>query len=212
MCGGGKPRNTAQEAEDQRRRRVAINVTDINKLFFNSDGTRTADREAQFLDVENRVRERFLPEFQDQTKDATRELGFALSRRGLAGGSSQVDAEGRLADRVSQGERAIGEKVITARNEKQRLDQNLLSNLLNQANADANRDSLFNNLSQKQLASSASATELGIRDEVGNLFGDVGSLFKQINDRDSYQRGFNNSRQRFAGGRSAPKSFFGTDS
>lgn len=210
MCfGGGGGDGGAQKREDERKARVSTNVTDINKLFFNRDGSRTAERDAQLLDVENRIRDRFLPDFQDQTVDATRELKFALSRRGLTGGSEQISSGERLSDRVAKGERAIGEKVIIGRNENERLNQNIQNNLLLQANNDADRQSIFSNIGGRQLTAQNTATELGNRDELGNLFVDVGSLFKEINDRDSFSRGVTGVRSRFGSSRGGTSAFFG---
>lgn len=211
MCfGSGKVKDFAGEREAARRIRVSRNVTDINKLFFTPEGDRTAERDEQLLDVENRIRDRFLPDFQDQTTDANRELRFALSRRGLGGGSAEIDAGERLSDRVAKGERAIGEKVIIGRNENERLNQNIQDNLIAQANADADRESIFSNIGTKQQTAVASSTELGQRDELGNLFVDVGSLFKEINDERAFNRGATGVGGRFASGTGRSlRSFFG---
>ena len=96
----------------------------------------TAERLAAMSDIESRVRNRFIPEFADQSTDARRELKFALARRGIFGGSAQLDAEGRFRDRIAEGEREIGERSVSARNEKMRLDTNLMNNLIAQAQAD----------------------------------------------------------------------------
>jgi len=215
MCfGSGGGDGGAQDREHARVARVKGSTEAIRRLFFKNDGSLTDARSDQLLDVENRIRDRFLPEFNTQTQDANRELKFALSRRGLGGGSAAIDAGERLSDRVAQGERAIGEKVIAGRNENERVNQNVMNNLLSQANADADRESLVSTIPQKQITAVNTATELGNREELGNLFGDVGSLFKKINDTSAFNRGANNQQAQFAamfGNRnSGPRSSFGT--
>ena len=153
----------------------------------------TAARLAAFEDIENRVRNRFIPEFRDTTTDARRELKFALARRGIFGGSAQLDAEGRFRDRVAEGENEIGQRVVSARNEKQRLDTNLLNNLISQAQADTERSALMSGIGATQLSNASRAQQAATDRALATNFADVGTLFKKINDQRALQQGIGNT-------------------
>ena len=149
----------------------------------------TPERLAAFEDIENRVRNRFIPEFQDTTTDARRELKFALARRGIFGGSAQIDAEGRFRDRVAEGENEIGQRVLSARNEKERLDTNLLNNLINQAQADTEQSVLLSGVGASQLSNASRAQQAATDRALATNFADVSTLFKKINDQRAFQSG-----------------------
>jgi hypothetical protein len=153
----------------------------------------TAERLTAMSDIEDRVRNRFIPEFADTTTDARRELKFALARRGIFGGSAQVDAEGRFRDRVAEGEREIGQRAVTARNEKMRLDTNLMNNLIAQAQADTERSALLSGIGASQLSNSSRARSAATDQAMATGFGDVGTLFKKINDQRALQSGIGSS-------------------
>lgn len=144
-------------------------------------------------DIENRVRDRFLPDFEQDIFDAQRELKFALSRRNLLGSSAQADAEERLADRIGEGRRSIDQRVASARSEKESLDQQLMNNLISQAQADVSRDALLGGVGQSFIANRNRAVNLANQQAFGNIFQDVGSLFKEINDQRAIQSGLANS-------------------
>ncbi len=144
-------------------------------------------------DVGTRIEDRYLPEFQDESKDAQRELKFALARRGLLGGSAQVDAEGRYQDRIAKGERDISNRVLAGRAEQERLDNSLMDSLIAQANADANRDVLLTGLTNQQSTNAANAAARITQNQFPNLFSDVSTLFKKINDTAQFNRGLSGS-------------------
>jgi len=153
----------------------------------------TAERLSAFEDIEQRVRNRFLPEFQDTTTDARRELKFALARRGIFGGSAQGDAERRFRDRVVQGENEIASRAVAARNEKERLDNNLMNNLINQAQADTERSALLSGIGATQLSNANRAMSSATDRALATNFSDVGTLFKRINDQNALRAGVGNN-------------------
>ena len=180
---------TRQVPEQYATNQAAIDeATAYNKDPGLSDSP-TAERLAAMSDIEDRVRNRFIPEFADQTSDARRELKFALARRGIFGGSAQIDAEGRFRDRVAEGEREIGERAVSARNEKMRLDTNLMNNLISQAQADTERSALLSGIGASQLSNASRAQSAATDRALATGFGDVGTLFKKINDQRALQAG-----------------------
>lgn len=173
----------AAAREVARQNRINTLKADIRKNFFLEDGsTPTPEREERFVDIENRTREFFTPKFEEDVKTAQRELNFALARRGTFGGSAQIDAEKRLSDKVALGERDIGQKVIGARTEAERLDNLLLNDLLNQANADGDAEGILGGVRSGQIANTDQALSNITRQQVPNVFDNVGTLFKDIHD------------------------------
>ena len=176
--------NTNQAAIDEA---VAYNT---NRPFTNQY---TPARLASFEDIENRVRDRFLPDFEQDIGDARRELKFALSRRNLLGSSAQADAEARLMDRIGEGRRSIDQRVAGARSEKEALDQSLMNNLMAQAQSDVSRGSLLGGIGTSFMANKNRAINMANQQAMGNIFQDVGSLFKEIQDQRSIQQGMANA-------------------
>ena len=129
--GGGGGDGGAAAREAARKSRVDSSVKAINALFLNPEtGEITVPRQQALNDVESKVQQRFLPEFHKDTANAQRELKFAISRRGLSGGSAQSDASSRLRERVAETERDISQRALVARNDAERGQQNLLDNLI----------------------------------------------------------------------------------
>mgnify|MGYP003146955597 FL=1 len=172
----------------------------------------TQPRMTALDDIEGRVRDRFLPDFEQDIGDARRELKFALSRRNLLGSSAQADAEERLQDRIGEGRRGIDQRVAGARSEKEALDQQLMNNLIGQAQADVSRSSLLGGIGSSFLANTDRAINAANQQSMGNMFQDVGSLFKEINDQKAIQQGMANAAMFSNAMRNNPTNLFGGNS
>jgi len=190
---GGDGGAAAREAA--RKSRVAGLKTGIRGIFNTPEGAPTAEREARFADIESRTRDFFTPNFRQDVGDARRELGFALARRGTFGGSAQIDAESRLEDKIRAGEREIGQRAIGARTEATRLDNLLLTDLLNQANQDGSLTGLLANARSGQISSIDTALAGATRNQIEDQFTNVGTLFKDINDAAAFSGAAQQSRQ-----------------
>ena len=198
--GGGGGDGGAAAREAARRSRISGNISAIKSRFYDpSTGKMTAGRQAMMEDVGQRIENRYLPEFQDESKDAQRELKFALARRGLLGGSAQTDAETRYSDRIAKGERDISQKVLAGRAEQERLDNALMDSLIAQAQSDADRDVLLSGITNQQTSNAANAAARINQNTMPSLFGDVSTLFKKINDTAQFQRGMQGSPNAWAG-------------
>jgi len=194
--GGGGGDGGAAEREAARRGRVNASINAINGLFFDN-GTKslTSDRQASLDDVQSKVENKFLPELQEDTLDAGRELKFALARRGLLGGSAQSDAKQRLNDRVSDTERDISSRALVARNAAESSQQSLLDNLIAQAQGDTNQGILLNQATVGQNAAINNAVDSANSQQLPNVFQDVGTLFKQIVDQQNVSNGIRQGLQ-----------------
>lgn len=198
--GGDGGAAAAAAAEAARKARIASNIEAVKSQFYaqNASGEGLSNNPTQARmtaldDVESRVRDRFLPDFEQDIGDAQRELKFALSRRNLLGSSAQVDAEARLQDRIGEGRRGIDQRVASARSGKESLDQQLMNNLIGQAQSDVSRSSLLGGVGNSFLANTNNAINQANQQSMGNMFQDVGSLFKEINDQKAVQQGMTNA-------------------
>ena len=211
--GGGGGDGGAAEREAARKRRVDASIRAVNALFLDpATGEMIGSRVQALDDGESKVQQRFLPEFQKDTANAQRELKFAIARRGLSGGSAQSDASSRLRQRVADTERDISQRALVARNEAERGQQNLLDNLIAQAQADTNQSILLNQASSGQNAAINRAVDQAKAQALPNAFQDVGTLFKDIVERRNFNQGL---RAGLAGSgfqNATPSTLFGSGS
>jgi hypothetical protein len=209
--GGGD--GGAAEREAARKARVDSSVSAINALFLDpATGKITVPRQQALDDVEAKVQQRFLPEFQKDTGNAQRELKFAIARRGLSGGSAQSDAARRLRERVAETERDISQKALVARGEAERGQQNLLDNLIAQAQADTEQSVLLNQASSGQNAAINRAVENAKAQTLPNAFQDVGTLFKDIVERRNFNQGIRSGLSGSGFQNATPSTLFGSGS
>ena len=198
---GSRMKNTYFPGEDQYRNvpeQYVTNQAAIDEATSWNENRPFTDRATEgrlssLTDIENRIRDRFLPDFEQDIGDAKRELKFALSRRSLLGSSAQADAESRLMDRIGEGRRAIDQRVASGRSEKEALDQTLMNNLISQAQADVSRSSLMGGIGSSFLSNKNRAVNMANQQAMGNIFTDVGSLFKEIQDQKAVQQGMANA-------------------
>jgi hypothetical protein len=207
--GGGEYVNQNQQYTVNQADIDSANAFNANRGFTNAP---TQARMSAFENVENRVRDRFLPDFEQDIGDAQRELKFALSRRGQLGGSGQLDAEERLQDRIGEGRRVIDQRVASARSGKEALDQQLMNSLIGQAQSDVSRSSLLGGVGSSFLSNTNSAINAANQQSMGNMFQDVGSLFKEINDQKAIQHGMANAAMFSGAMRNNPTNLFGGSS
>ena len=188
--GGGIGGDTGGEQYYQRpgfSNQAAISAANANNSALGTN--LTPERIAALDNVQSTIENKFLPELEEDTSDAKRELKFALARRGLLGGSAQSDASGRLRERVSDTERDIGSRALVARNSAEASQQRLLDNLTAQAQADTDQSILLNQATSGQNAAVNSAVDTANAQQLPNVFQDVGSLFKQIVDKNNLNTG-----------------------
>lgn len=172
---------------------------DIRSNFFQpGTDTPTAARTAQFGDIEQRVRNRFIPDFNELTSDANRELKFAIGRRGLFSGSAETEAQSRLARRVTKGEDEIALRVLGARSAKENADRSLMTTLFNQSAAGGNRDVVLGGINSGLQAATNNAVQQATIQAIENPFQDVGSLFKNVNNNSQFVAGGNSQAARLA--------------
>ena len=99
MCGGSSSsaQREAQRAEDQRLAAIRGTQQAVNRVYD------SPQRQADIADYVNATRDYFTGDLNRQKADNDRELTFAIARGGLAGGSTQIDQQQRLAENYSRG-------------------------------------------------------------------------------------------------------------
>ena len=68
-----------------------------------------------------------------------------------------------------------------------------MNNLIGQAQADVSRSSLLGGIGSSFLSNTNRAINAANQQSMGNIFQDVGSLFKEINDQKAIQQGMTNA-------------------
>lgn len=123
--------NRAQEAaqREEQRRQQAIRQTqgNINSVFDNPR------RQAEIADFGEAVRQFHTEALNRQKADTDRELKFAIARGGLAGGSTQIDQQGRVAEDFGRGLLEVQRRASGAKADLQAQDQDARSRLLSLA-------------------------------------------------------------------------------
>ena len=91
------------------------------------------------------------------------------------------------------GERDISNRVLAGKAEQERLDNALMDSLIAQANSDADRGVLLSGITNQQNTNANNASARINQNAFPNLFGDVSTLFKKINDTAQFNRGLTNN-------------------
>jgi hypothetical protein len=99
MSGGGSNRaqREAQAAEEQRMAAIRNTQGAVNRVYD------SPQRQADISDYVNATRDQLTGDLNRQKSDTDRQLTFALARGGLAGGSTQIDQQQRVAEDYSRG-------------------------------------------------------------------------------------------------------------
>jgi len=130
MCGGGGGGDGgAADRESARQSRIRSTVSRINELFADPG------REQQYGEHRQDVYDLNLTELDRQGNDAKRQLGFALARAGLSGGSGDVYSHERLQNRYNEGLMRVGDTANSASAKLRDADERTKLNLISQAQA-----------------------------------------------------------------------------
>jgi len=198
MGGGGGDGGAAQRELDRKKAQADLDRKIRANFFLEGTDTPTDARLSQFADIEQRIRNRFIPDFNELTSDANKELGFTVARRGLQGSSTETDAQSRFARRVTRGEEDIATRVLLGRSAKEQADNSLLTTLFNQSAAGGNADVVLGGINSGLSASAENAVTQATINAVQNPFQDVGNLFKNVNDLSQFTSGQNAQAQKLA--------------
>lgn len=171
--GGGNPADEAQRREDERRKKINDTISAIEAIFDKPDPNRLEN-------IKNTTTAYYTPKLAEQREQGSRDLKFELARRGLIGGSAEVDALEQLQKREDEAREQIGSFATQAVDRAKALDNALKNNLIAQANAGGNQETLTSNALSGQLTNATQAQNEIKLQNLGNLFSDAGLLFRNI--------------------------------
>lgn len=114
-----------------------------------------------------------------QKTDADRELSFSLARRGLAGGTADIDASRRLADNYDLGALAVASHADGASNELKSSDEQAKLRLISMAQNGLSAGAATNQALQQIQLSSEQAQSDRSEASLGDLFSGVALMNQQ---------------------------------
>lgn len=167
----------AQAAEDQRRREIAETQRRIESIF--SDPS----RDAGIRDVEEATRAYLTQDLDRQNKRSARELKFALARDGQTMGSVDVDRNRDLSEGYLRGAIEVQRRANAAGNSLRQADQTSKQNLFALAQSGLDMTTAVRQASQTMQANLAGAKTDALQSGLGDLFGDLGAVYKRSRER-----------------------------
>ena len=186
MCG---PKDTAQrqaqQAEDERRRQIAVATAAIDRAFSGRGG--------QLADFANALRANFMSEITDQKADADRRLKFALTRGGQTGGSLARDSGRQLGEEFQEGLLKGESKVQQSVADLGAADERSRQNLLALAQGGAGMSSSAQNAAAALRQNLDSAKAFGLAEDLGDVFSDTRKLFVRQEEAAARRRGLQES-------------------
>lgn len=204
MGGGGDDSQAKAEikaAQDRARRLQGIKA--INEVFGRGQ-SKAADLNAlalrkSYSDVRKDVSRFFKEKLNRQNKEASRELGFELARRGQIGGSVQVDQQGELRRLRDEALLEIANKGVAASNATRSANQAARLNAIRDISADVNAGSVRSSAIEGLKNSAANAYSEAVGNDVGRFFGDLVFLYgvnqSRLGEEDARRRYFTGGGQ-----------------
>lgn len=185
MCGGsGSAKRAAQAAADQQNKQSALAEQQRQE-----DAAKEAARQAQIGQATNSINTQFgntfndsffnnlakqytdtySPQLGDQFTQARKNLAYNLSSKGLTNSSVAADQYGQLQDKYNTTQQEIQDKGLATANTLKQNVSSTQSNLLNQANAGSDLNSINNLVTSNLQTLQAPQTY----DPLGNIFGQL---------------------------------------
>ncbi len=185
MCGGsGSAKRAASAAADQQSQQAAM-----AEQQRQADAAKEAARQAQiqqatgnintqfgntfndsfFNDLAKKYTDTYSPQLGDQFANARKQLAFNLSSKGLTNSSAAADQYGTLQDKYNTTQQEIQDKGLATANALKSNVASTQSNLINQANAGSDLNSI-NNLVSSNLQTLQAPQSY---DPLGNIFGQL---------------------------------------
>ncbi|MEE9311797.1 MAG: hypothetical protein V3V10_05220 [Planctomycetota bacterium] len=187
MCGGGggKAAKHARTEELARKREIAAATSAIDRAF--------SRRGSQLDDFVSALREQFGAEAGRQKTIADRQLKFSLARGGLTGGSAAADTGTELGEEFQRGI-LKGERLSqSALADLKSADEASRARLVALAQGGAGVTSSATNAANALSANIKGARSSSGIESLGDIFGDVRSLFVQQQEAAERRRGLRES-------------------
>lgn len=180
-------------------RQAAIKQTQgrINQVF---DNPRRARDISDFVSA---VRSRAMDDLSRQNTDAARELKFALSRGGLAGGSVNVDQNRRLADDYNRGLLNVESRAQGAGAQLEAADQDARARLIQLATSGLDATTAASQAAAGLRSNFESARSQAFGEQLGDQFATIGGFVKQRKEESARRQANRDANFNLYGGTAA---------
>jgi hypothetical protein len=195
--GGGDQQAAAERAERERRAQVTATQQRIEGIYT------SPGREADINDLIGATRSYLQQDLDRQNAASERGARFALARSGLTMGSADVDTNRKLAESSLRGALEVERRSQAAGNTLRQRDQESKLNLFNMAQSGLDMTTAARQAGEALRSNIGLARADALQTGLGNVFGDMGELYKRSRERAGErqaQRDFNFYSAPYAGG------------
>lgn len=145
-------------------------------------------RETDIRDVENATREYLQGDLNRQNTINARDLKFALARNGQTMGSVDVDQNRTLAEKFLRGAVEVQRRANAAGNSLRQADQSSKINLFSMAQQGLDATTAAQQAGEAMRANILTAKTDALESGLGDVFSDLGSIYKSSRERAGAQR------------------------
>lgn len=173
----------AQEAEAERKQQIGATTDRINKIYD------APERQAQYGDFVNAVRDKYLGDANKQKVIADRETKFATARSGLTGGSREVDSKRQLGEEYTQGILQAENKAQSALGDLKAQDNSSRMNLIQLAQSGLDASTAASRAMANTKAGTAGALADSTMQGLGDVFAGSAAVYRKQQDAAALRAG-----------------------
>lgn len=148
-------------------------------------------RGAMYDDTKKSVFEHLMQQLNEQGDVAQRQAGFSLARRGLTGGSADVDAHSILDRERANAVLDIGNRADTAASNLKSADETSRLQLIDRIHGGMSADQAITSANIAQANAAQAAKSEALANSLGQIFSKYAQYNNAKNMQDGYQDGFN---------------------
>lgn len=161
------------EQETARRKQIGETTDRINSIYD------APERQAQYNDFVNAVREKYLGDASKQKAIADRETKFATARSGLTGGSRDVDAKRQLGEEYTQGILQAENRAQSALGDLKAQDNSSRMNLIQMAQSGLDAGTAATRAMANVKAGTAGALADSTTQGLGDIFANSAGIYRK---------------------------------
>jgi hypothetical protein len=184
--GNNDAQRQAEQNEAERQRQIAASTGQINAIFD------SPERQAQYAKLGADTTKYFTDQLNEQKVNADRNLKFALARGGQIGGSVQIDQTKQLGNDYLKGIIEATRRGNSAAANLRSADESTRMNLIAAAQAGLDATTGASNAASSLRSNLEGAQADATANSLGDLFGDVSSIYKKSQDDKAYRQQYKN--------------------
>lgn len=181
--GSGKAQRAAERQEAERQAAIRAGTGRINAIFD------APERQAQYADFVNAVRENYMRDANRQKALADRRLKFSLARSGLTGGSAAVDANRTLGEEYTQGILGAESRAQAAGGDLRGQDEATRLQLQSMVQAGLDATTAASRAMSGIQANAQSAKGAAFAQGLGDIFGSTADIYRRQEEAAARRRG-----------------------